>query len=140
MNTGTTAICAEARRALESHNVTVAIAMLEAELNGQADAALRNALAVSYFQNEQYELAAQHYAAALKFDLQNSDWRDMLAVAQANAMAAVHVFVPELHYFDREQLLAPPEKPTLPAPLPSPAYPGLSTRFRIALGNVVSAS
>ena len=96
MNTGTTAICAEARRALESHNVTVAIAMLEAELNGQADAALRNALAVSYFQNEQYELAAQHYAAALKFDLQNSDWRDMLAVAQANAMAAVHVFVPEL--------------------------------------------
>ena len=135
MNTGTTAICAEARRALESRNVTAAIAMLEAELNGQADATLHGALAVCYFQNAQYELAAEHYAAALKFEPQNSDWRDMLAVAQANAMAAVHVFVPELHYFDREQLLAPPEKPTLPAPLPSPAYPGLSTRFRIALGN-----
>jgi hypothetical protein len=61
----------------------------------------------------------------------------MLALAQGNASADVHEFVPEKHYFDREELLAPPKVDTLPEPPATSAPPpDLHRVIQLALGNV----
>jgi tetratricopeptide (TPR) repeat protein len=127
----------EAMQALERRDFPGAIGILESELGRQAGGDVHALLALAYFQSEQYEPAVRHYAAALELDPHHADWRDMLAVAQANATAAINVHVPEIYYFDRDALLAAPavRVNALPAPLPPRARPGLSGRMRIALGN-----
>jgi hypothetical protein len=63
----------------------------------------------------------------------------MLALARANAVAEVQVPVPDIYYFDRDELLAQPTVPegALPSPLsPAPA-PGLFKRLRLKLGNAL---
>jgi hypothetical protein len=126
-------------QALKCRDFARAIAMLEPALAGRAGSEVHSLLALAYFQSERYDLAASHYAEALKFEPHCSDWREMLAVAEANATAAVHVHVPEPHYFDRGALLAasPVRENALPGP-PSPQRPpGLVKRVRIALGNAL---
>src|ERR1700693_4379414 len=96
----------EAVQALECRDFARAIRMLETELARQPGSDVHALLALAYFQSEKYDLAARHYAEALKPEPHRAEWRDMLAVAEANATAAVHVHVPEVYYFDREALLA----------------------------------
>ena len=132
-------VCAEAMQALDRQDIPRAIGLLEAELARQPGSEVHAFLGLAYFRSEQYEPAVRHYAAALELAPERADWRDMLALAQANATAAVNVFVPELHYFDRDRLLAPPVKPVLPPPLPSPPAPGLVQQLRIALGDALGA-
>ncbi len=114
-----------ARRALtaiERRDYEAAISLLEGEPAGAQTTETHALLAQAYFQNELYERAAQHYATALQAVPQNGDWRDMLALAQANAIAGVDVHVPPLKYFERDVLLAPPHLAAgvLPVPLPAP--------------------
>ncbi len=127
----------DAMKALEDRDFPLAIAILESELARQPGADVHALLALAYFQSEQYEPAAKHYAAALKLDPDHADWPDMLALAQANATAAIHVHVPELVYFDRDKLLAAPAVSALPTPLPPLPPPGLAGRMRIALGEAL---
>ena len=142
---------AEALQALERGDYAGAIRLLEAEPSRLPESGVPAALgpalgddayellALAYFKAEQYESAALHYAAALERQPHRTDLRDMLALAQANATAAVHVHVPDVHYFDRASLLAAPTMPwnALPPPLPPLPRPGLGGRVRIALGNVL---
>ena len=89
-------------------------------------------LGLACYLAEDYAAAAEHYGAAVAQDQQRSDWQQMLAASRANAQAEVNVFVPDLHYFDRDALLAPPVDPALPAPgvartLARPAEAGSAT-------------
>jgi hypothetical protein len=143
------AMAARAREALEHRDWREAISLLEAELAeemARSPAAARPGeaqalLAQAYFQTEQYERAAQQYAAAVAAAPAREDWRAMLALAQANATAGIDVHVPPLQYFDRDTLLAPSavkdgDLPTPPPPLPDPT--GLRTLHR-DIGNALGA-
>ena len=112
------------------------IGALEAELARQPGGPVHASLGLAYFQCEQYDLAEKQYLAALHFEPQRPDWRDMLALAQANATAAIQEHVPDLHYFSRDALLAPPSvrASALPVPLAPRPGPGLFGRLRILLG------
>ncbi|MFZ2649313.1 MAG: peroxidase family protein [Burkholderiaceae bacterium] len=139
-STPLTAVFDQARQALERRDARAAIAILEPEAARQAGSDVHGLLALAYFQGEQYGPAARHYAAALEIEPAHTPWRDMLALAQANAIAAVHEFVPELHYFDRDQLLAAPVQPVLPVPHPAPPPLGLAQRIRNALGDALGSA
>jgi hypothetical protein len=109
------------------------------------DAATQALLGLAYFQLQKYEIAERHYAAAIAAAPEKADasgWRDMLALAQANATAEVHVHVPELRYFSREALLAAPSLAAgvLPDAPPLAPPPGLRRRLRLALGHVLGAA
>ena len=131
----------EALEALDRREFEHALKLLEDDLAAQPEAELHALAGLANFQLERYEAAAQHYTAALQSDGAHSDWRAMLAVAEANATAGVNVHVPELHYFDRDGLLAPASvsESALPSPLPRPRGPGRFKRLWLVLGELLGA-
>ena len=105
----------EAARLLSLRDVDGAAATLgEAEPDDATGEAL---LGVVQFLAERYDESAAHLARALELQPGRPEWIELLAAARANAYARVDVFVPELHFFDRDALLAPPPEPRLPTPL-----------------------
>ena len=96
-------------------------------------------LGLACYLAEDYAAAAEHYGAAVAQDQQRSDWQRMLAASRANAQAEVNVFVPDLHYFDRDALLAPPVDPALPAPGSHGFSVGLLKRARYLVGHAVGS-
>jgi tetratricopeptide (TPR) repeat protein len=129
----------EASEALERREYARALALLEGDLAARPDGELHALAGLANFQLERYDAAAQHYTAALQADGKRDDWREMLAVAQANATAGVSVHVPEIHYFDRDALLAPSSvrEGALPAPLPAAPGHGHFKRLRLFLGELL---
>ena len=114
----------------------------DAATTAQADARSLALLALAHFQLEHYDLAARAYAEALRAapaGTDVSDWRDMQALAEANATSGVDVHVPELAYFDRDALLARPvvRAGALPDPLPPPGRLRLLRRVRKFLGEAL---
>jgi hypothetical protein len=128
---------AEGIRFLEERNYDAAIKELQQHVSTQADGESEALLALAYFHQAAYTLAAQHYEAALTYQPDNKDWQEMLTLARANIISEIHVPVPDFYYFERDKLLAPPVVPagSLPAPLPPPPAPGFFTRIRLFLGN-----
>jgi tetratricopeptide (TPR) repeat protein len=125
--TAVLAFSADARQALERRDYAAAEPLLEAEVAAAASAEAHALLALACFHNQHYPGAAKHYAAALAQspgdDPRRADWRDMLALAEANAISGVDQHVPALAYFDRATLLAPPQVSDGTLPLPLPARP-----------------
>jgi hypothetical protein len=111
--------------------------------NPMSAAAAPADMALAHFQREQYELAARCYAAALAADpdhAQSANWREMLALAEANAAARVDIHVPPLAYFDRDALLATPEVPRLPPHTPVAPPMGLVRHVRKFIGDLLGAA
>ena len=132
---------AEALRLLDRRQYHAAIAALQRLIEEDSSGTAHALLGVAHFQLEQYDRAADHYRSALARDPGHVYWKEMLARAQANATAEIHVPVPEPWYFEREKLLATPvvahgSLPETPPALPSP---GIATRVRMVLGNVFGA-
>ena len=124
----------EARLAIAERRFERGIELLRAQLGTEAVVApeVRAAsvalLGLAHFQLEQYDDAASAYAEALRVAPQDRcapDWRDMHALAAANATARIDVHVPDLAYFDRDALLAPPILRAWALPDPLPARPSL---------------
>ena len=121
MHTGQQSLAlAESMRLLEGRNYDAAIQRLQQHLAEQADGESEALLALVYFHQEAYALAAQHYQAALTYQPDNQDWQELLALARANSIAEIHIPVPDFSYFERDTLLALPVVPSgaLPPPLP----------------------
>ena len=133
--------CRDAKLALGQRDFASAISLLEAGLAQRADAQQHALLASALFQLAQYDKAAAQYQQALSLVPDQPSWTQMLAMAQANATAGVDVHVPELAYFDRQTLLAPPviDARALPRPLPPQPRPGLLGRIRILIGDELGA-
>lgn len=134
-------VSTEGIRLLEQREYEDAIKVLKKEISDHPNGENNALLALAYFQREEYELAAKHYEAALNHDPINKDWREMMALAKANAIAEIHVPVPNVYYFERDKLLAKPNVPkgALPPNPPPAPVPGLFKRFRILLGNALGA-
>ena len=96
-------------------------------------------LALTHYLSEDYEKAAENYEKALAQEPVHPEWLRMLGQARVNAEAQINVPVPDIYYFERDQLLAKPVVPpgTLPAPPPPAARPGLFKRIQIFIGNVL---
>ena len=133
--------CHAAKLALGQRDFAAAISLLEAGLAQQADAEQHALLGSAYFQLAQYDKAAAQYAQALSLGPEHPSWTQMWVMAQANATAGVDVHVPELAYFDRQTLLAPPviDARALPRPLAPQPRPGLLGRIRILIGDELGA-
>lgn len=95
------------------------------------------AIALSYYHYEKYEQAAAAFEKALEIDPSNEQLKEMLQMSKANAIAEVHVPVPDIRYFDREKLLSKPVVPDGALPKEHrPAAPvGLFKKIRIKIGN-----
>jgi tetratricopeptide (TPR) repeat protein len=132
----------EALQALEGREYERALSLLQPELAARPEGELHALAGLASFQLEDYAAAVQHYTAALQTDGQRSDWREMLALAQANDTAGVNVHVPALHYFDRDTLLAPPKvrEDALPPPLPTGPGHGHFKRLRLFLGKLLGVA
>src|SRR5262249_18273364 len=90
----------EGRRLLEQHNYVDAIDVLSRHLSVLPDGESHALLALAHFHREEYELAAKQYEAALACDPANQDWQEMLRLARGNAVAEIHVPVPDFYYFE----------------------------------------
>ena len=140
-----------AAQALQERDFERGIALLERQAPPSLDAGppasaadALSLLAVAHFQLQKYAEAERFYGLALQAAPaapQAADWRAMRAVAQGNATAEVHVHVPDLSYFDRSALLAPPLLPAgaLPVPPPPADPPGRLRSIRKWLGEVLGA-
>ena len=129
----------QALRAIEQREFQRTIELLgapapaDAASAPQAGAESLALLALAHFQMEHYELAARAYAEALRAapaDARANDWREMQALAEANATSGVDVHVPDLAYFDRDVLLARPVLRAGALPLPLPPSPALRRLLR----------
>jgi tetratricopeptide (TPR) repeat protein len=125
---------------LENRDYAGAIDILEKTAEADSTGESRALLGLAYFQLQEYEVAARCYEAALQQDASNADWQEMLGQARANVLAEVHVYVPDVKYFNRDDLLAPSVIPngTLPTPGPVRA-PIWAERVRRTLGNTLGS-
>jgi hypothetical protein len=129
----------EALSAVKQRQYARALALLEADIEKQPDGRLHALAGLACFQLACYGAAARHYDAAFTINNQCNEWREMRDLAQANANAGVNVHVPELRYFDRTALLAPPSVHDcdLPGPLPPGPGHGRFRRLRLFLGELL---
>ena len=128
-------------RNLEAGEFGEAATALEDATGGDPTGESDMLLALALFHQERYESAIERLQAALEHDPENQAWKELLQAATANMTAEVHVPVPDIYNFDRDQLLAKPVVPpgALPPP-PAPAPPlGMLDRRRRGLGNVLGA-
>ena len=122
---------------IENRKFNEAVNLLNTKLGGHP----KELLALAYFRKEDYNQAAKYYEEALIEEPDNTDLQDMLFLSRANATAEVNVQVPDLHYFERDVLLAKPVIPdgALP-PKPAPGgKPRAITQLRMFLGNLIGS-
>ena len=132
---------ADARRLIEQRRYEDAANLLNQVVSEHPDGEGHALLAVAHFQLEDYETATEHYEAALTFDSANQDWKQMLEYAKTNAVAELNVAVPDVYYFDRDNLLASPTVPAgaLPPTPPRVRGRGLLAHLGLLPGNVLGA-
>jgi len=135
----------EGSRCLEQRDYDGAVRALQAPAQSDPSGESQALLGLAYYQKQDHEQAAHYYEAALKLAPDQSDWRDMLGKARANATAEVHVHVPEIYYFDRARLLepaSPATDPTLTVLKPRPQIWAERARRKIgsALGKLMTAA
>lgn len=134
------------RRLLEERDFDGVIRGLSDQGDSNSDGERDALLALAYFHKEEHRLAVRHLEAALARQPENRDWQELLRRARANVESEIHVPVPDVYYFDRERLLAPPVLPpnALPTPGPRPAAPGpvkwMARAFGTAFGEVASVA
>lgn len=117
-----------------------AVKTLEEVAGGDPSGESYALLGLAHFRREAYGESATAYESALRADPAQSAWQRALERSRVNAVAEVHVHVPDIHYFERGELLAAPMVP--PGTLP-PATSELRPRrsilgwIRKALGTVI---
>ena len=102
-------------RLLDERHFEQALASLRAAAEHDRSGSSEAMLGLVNFQMQRYGDAASHYAKAIEQGGPDGDWQAMLDIARQNADAEVHVFVPEIEYFNADTLLAAPPVPRLPA-------------------------
>lgn len=125
---------------LERGQPAAAIPVLESALPNDPGGESHALLGLAHFRLQAYEKAAHYYQAALALQPDNASWNEMLERSKANAVAEMHVAVPEVYYFDRESLLAPASPGTnkLPCAAKPPRKPWAEV-VRLKLGDVMGA-
>jgi len=139
MDNGERAARAQALEFVEQRNYRDALTLLKLHLSQETDGEGHALLALAHYHLEEYASAAEHYSAALEYESDNQEWREMLATAKANVIANIDLPVPDIYFFDRDTLLANPEVPdgTLPAPPTRIKGSGLLKKLSMIIGWLV---
>ncbi len=129
----------QAAQLIEDRRHKEAIALLSAHISKDAEGEICALNAVAHFNIEAYDQAAKNYELALAQDPSNKLWRDMLKQSRENAVAEVHVYVPDVAFFNRDDLLAPPmvREGLLPVTPMDPPKRGMLGKLRVVVGNLV---
>jgi hypothetical protein len=98
----------DAAQLIEEGDFRGALNALRDELQQDPSASNHGLAALAHFHLEDYAAAVEHFDAALECEPERVDWQDLRAQSSANATARINVFVPKLHFFDRDALLGPP--------------------------------
>ena len=127
-----------AARLIETGDHRGAVSALQAAVQEDPGGSSHALMALACFHLEQYAAAVEHYEAALAREPGRKDWQELRLHAQANALARVAVAGPDLRFFDRAEVLAPPTVPpgALPPPARTPGRPPLR-RALVGLGSGV---
>ena len=130
---------AEGIARLERGELDDATTRLSEAAHGDSSGESEALLGLAAFRLERYADAAEHYARALEADTTQAEWASMLAVSRANAVAEVNVPVPDVSYFDRDTLLAPPPQPRLPSSPSGHAVPNPWVKARYLVGHAIGS-
>jgi len=126
----------KAVRLIENGDYRGALSALEEAVRDDPSGSSQALAGLACFHLEEYAVAVEQYDKGLEREPSRQDWRELRAHAQANATAQVNIFVPDLHFFNRDELLAPPVPP--PETLPSTTRARKAPRLRrllVALGS-----
>ena len=129
----------ETVRLIEERDFTGATQRITGNGYGDAGGERDALLGLIKFHTEDYSGAADLFASALETAGDNAEWEHMLAVSRSNAAAEVDTEVPDVHYFDPDELLAAPPSPSLPVSrVPQPNV-GLWGSIRQGVGHGVGS-
>jgi hypothetical protein len=126
-----------ARAAIKQRDYKRALALIKNALAAGPNGDLYALEGLAWFMGERYKLAAQSYAKAIGAGGKSiDDWREMHALALANAATRINVYVPKPVYFKRATLLEPPSVKDGDLPRPPRPRPNHSCmkRLRLFLG------
>lgn len=101
----------KAARLIESGDYRAALSALRDALREDRTGASLALAALACFRLEDYAAAVDHYDAALAREPDRQEWQELRAHAQANAISQINAFVPERHFFGRDELLHRPAPP-----------------------------
>jgi hypothetical protein len=130
----------EAIALLELGDYDAAADRLRDAVDDDATGECRALLGLAEFHCERYDDAATQFEMALDVDGDRPEWSALLAACRANAEAEVNVPVPDVVHFDRDTLLAPPLRPSLPEPPADQVTGGWrepARRFRYLVGHAI---
>lgn len=132
-----TGILSECRTLIEERKFAEVVRKLNDSISLPPNPERQALLGLAYFQLERYGLAAEAYEKAIKLNPTRPEWREMWELATHNQLAEVHVPVPEVYHFEREELLREPriEAGVLPEPLPSAETGRFRQSWRLFVGN-----
>ena len=126
----------EGIRLLEERDFAGAAKRLDEAASGDPSGKSDALLGLAYFHAQRYGDAARQYARALAADGDQAEWRHMLVACEANVDAEVNVPVPDVRYFDREELLGAPPASLLPKP-PIKQKVSFWSRMRYLAGHAI---
>ncbi len=129
----------EAVHLIEARDFDGAIARLAEGPDDDDAAGEREALlGLANFHAERYGQAAHHYQSAVDAR-PDVEWEQMRAACVANAQGQVNVDVPDVGYFDRDELLSAPPIPSIPGRPKRTLHIGLWRRVRFVVGHTVGS-
>lgn len=117
--------------------VGVLTAVASRDSSGQVDALI----GMAQYRLEQYDAAVESLERALEADASNDGWRRLQQMARSNRAAGIDTPVPDIYYFERDELLkeAKLDDGVLPTPLVLGTPPGGMERIRRTLGNLLGS-
>ena len=141
MNTIQTTLISECRQLMNDQQYLEVIKLLKMVTESHPDKKKLPMIGLAYFHTEQYKLAANAYKMALTLDPSNKNWQEMMQQSSSNYIAELNVPVPDIYFFEKDQLLSAPIVPigTLPSSSLIKNNYSLLKRFRIVLGNMIGS-
>lgn len=113
--------------------------LLQQSLTGRASALEHGLLGTVYLLQGRPEEASRHLQRAQALAPHEPEWTEKLRKAAADLVSRSHEPFCEILPFNRDELLAPPPPPALPAP-PRPYSPGLVDRLCARAGRLLGKS
>lgn len=125
----------------EPEGLEEAVGVLTAVAASDPSGEVHALLGLVQYRLEQYSAAAESLGSALDADASNDGWRRLQRMARSNGTARIDTPVPDIYYFEREELLKEAKlgEGVLPTPLLLGTSPGGMEGIRRTLGELLGS-